>query len=159
MAEGRTGGFFGRLLAAVGLVWVLWGIISSLGLVDIQFVDDFVEFSPWPGLFLVFVGSLLARNARRRREHSPAEPPPTTPQRPSTPRPHRIPPPPSETRGVARVPEIPEIPPTPQPEAEAVAEAMKDMDQEIAAAVEEMGRRKTSAEMVAEAKERYGRRP
>lgn len=148
MAENVVRGRLGRILTAVGIIWIIWSFISGSGLIDLQFGNTFVDLPLLPGIVLVFLGRVLGRNSGGTRaedeaqvtsDPAPAEAPPAP-----TPRPR---------------PRVVEIQTDPEPEARVLAEAIGDMDDEIARAVDPGGPRKTSAEMVAEARERFGRRP
>lgn len=155
MSDRSRVGLFGRLMTIFAIAWILLPLLAAitglrpgLGLADLPIL---------PGIILLFVGRAMVRRSRRGRiedmtsgqaeqgeqatvasRSTPVRTP--APPRPVTPR----------TR---------EIRTAPEPEAEAMAEALGNMEEEIAEALQQAGSRKTSAEMVTEARERFGRRP
>lgn len=147
MAENATRGRIGRALTAFGIAWIIWSFISGSGLIDLEFADRFVDLPLLPGIALVFLGRILGRNARRAEAEDLA--PDTAPEANTAPPPTPIPRP--ERRRVIET--------TPEPEAQILSQAISGMDREIAEAADPTGTRKTSAEMVAEARKRFGGRP
>lgn len=137
----------GRLITALGLVWILWSIFTGSGLIDLELADELVGLPILPGIVLLFIGRLIGRGQRRAEEPEAEEHASASPATTRRPAPQR----PTPTR-------VLEIESRPEPEAEAVVEAMENMGEEIAEAIGQTGKRKTSAEMVAEARERFGRR-
>lgn len=146
MANAGRRRILGRLTTALGLIWILWSILIGSGLVDLELGEALVDLPILPGIVLLFVGRLIGRGQRGGDE---AEESQTAPPRPAA----EQKPPPRPTRS-----RVMEIESAPEPEAAAVAEAIENMGDEIAESVSQTTRRKTSAEMVAEARERFGRR-
>lgn len=151
MAEGSRGrGIFGSLLAGSGLIWVLWGFFgSSIGR---QFGIDLVDLPIFPGLVIFFLGRALARGSGRGEPSSRRESPAGT-QAPPRPEPQVRP---SPVREKPRL----EAPPVPEHAgvSEVIIEAFEAPEKQPPI-VDAMLARKTSAEMVADARERYGKRP
>ena len=150
MAEVSRGrGVFGRLLAGSGLIWVVWGFFGSL--IGRQFGIDLVDLPILPGLVIFFLGRALARGAGRGEPSPQREPAETQAPPRSEPRVR-----PSPVREKPRL----EVPPMPEPAVvpEVIVEAFEPTDAQPPI-VEAMPARKSSAEMVAEARERYGKRP
>lgn len=154
MSDRSRVGLFGRLMTIFGIAWILLplfaaitGLRPGLGLADLPIL---------PGIILLFVGRAMVRRSRRGRiedmTSGPAEQGEPTGASQSTP--VRTPSPPRPV-----TPRVREIRTAPEPEAEAMAEALGNMEEEIAEALQQAGSRKTSAEMVTEARERFGRRP
>lgn len=155
MSDRSRVGLFGRLITIFAIVWILLpllaaitGLRSGLGLADLPIL---------PGIILLFVGRAMVRRSRRESiedltagQAEPGEQ--ATGASQSTP--VRTPPPPQPV-----TPRVREIRTAPEPEAEAMTEALGNMEEEIAEALQQAGSRKTSAEMVTEARERFGRRP
>lgn len=156
MAEGSPRKVFGRLLTVVGFVWLFWAVVG--GMIASELGRNLLTLPILPGIVLLFIGRAFSRSSRRRQREQEVETPDETPatrQAPESIRPPSIRPAPSPTRTVASR----RIESAPEPEADAIAEALGDMQQEIADAVVSIDSRKTSAEMVAEARERFGKRP
>lgn len=156
MSDRSRVGLFGRLITIFAIAWILLPLLAALtglrpglGLADLPIL---------PGIILLFVGRAMVRRSRRGSiedlpgsgQAEPGEQATGAPQ--STP--VRTPSPPQPV-----TPRVREIRSAPEPEAEAMAEALGNMDEEIAEALQQAGSRKTSAEMVTEARERFGRRP
>ena len=151
MAEiSRGRGIFGRLLAGFGLVWVFWGFFGSV--IGSQFGNDLVDLPILPGIVVFFLGRALTRGTRRVEPSA----------QPETPAETRVPPRPetrvrsSPVREKTRL----EVPPVLEPAsvAEDIVEAL-EAPEPRSSMLDGRSTRKTSAEMVAEARERYGRRP
>lgn len=147
MAENATRGRIGRGLTALGIAWIIWSFISGSGLIDLEFANRFVNVPLLPGIVLVFLGRVLGRNARRVESQDDSAPQ-ETPSPSSAPTPLPRP-----------KPRVAVIESTPEPEARVLSEAVSGMEEEIADAVDLSGTRKTSAEMVEEARRRFGSRP
>lgn len=156
MSDRSRVGLFGRFITTFGIAWILLPVLvaitgfrSALGLADLPIL---------PGIILFFVGRAMVRRSRTESiedltgpgQVESGEQAPRAPQ--STP--VRTPPPPQPV-----TPRVREIRTAPEPEAEAMAEAIGNMEEEIAEVLQQAASRKTSAEMVAEARERFGRRP
>ena len=150
MAEVSRGrGIFGRLLAAIGLVWVFWGFFGSV--IGLQFGRDLVALPILPGLVIFFLGRALARRASRGELSSRGEataedqsPPPDPRVRPSpVPEPIRL-----EAEAV----------PEPDRVSDVIVGAFEPPEPELSVP-DYPATRKSSAEMVAEARQRYGKRP
>lgn len=151
MAEvSRRRGVFGRFLTAFGFIWLLWALFGEL--VTLELGATPIELPLLPGILFLFAGRALSRGARVR----PATSEPEEPRQSETPRPARRPVEPRYPVSRPRL-EEPESIGMEEPVVveEVVAEPMKA---ELDAIPEETGVRKTSAEMVAEARERFGRR-
>lgn len=152
MAESSRGrSLFGRLLTGFGLVWLFWSLFGDL--VTLELGTSPISLPLLPGFVFLFIGRALGRGARRRvPEPQEAESPRPQPTRAPDPRPVESLPslPKSRTRDV-----IPVVEEEPIAVAEVITESVaSDMEQMI----EQAGTRKSSAEMVAEARERFGRR-
>lgn len=151
MAENATRGRIGRGLTALGIAWIIWSFISGSGLIDLEFANRFVNVPLLPGIALVFLGRVLGRNARRAESRDDSAEQATSPVSPTPASRTPAPKPRPEPRvSIERAPE---------PEARILSEAVSGMEEEIADAVDLSGTRKTSAEMVAEARKRFGSRP
>lgn len=147
----------GRVTAAFGLAWIFWAFFGEV--IGLQLGRTLLSLPILPGIALLFIGRAISRGSRVRPGSGPEAEPPgrplgtqtrrrpveTTP-RSSSPRPRPSPPP------------VRPEPMTPEPETEAMA-AFEGIAEEIAEALEGTTVRKTSAEMIAEARERFGRRP
>lgn len=156
MAESSGRKVFGRLLTALGLAWIFWAVAGDRFAMELG--QTLVSLPLLPGIVLVFIGRAVTRSSRGRRGEGEPEPQPVTspPQRR---------PPPRSIRPESMRPSPPPAAPTerrsiqtsPEPEADAISDALENMQEEIADAVVPVGSRKTSAEMVAEARRRFGK--
>lgn len=193
-ARGRT--LFGRLLTALGLIWLFWAIITSRGLVDLEFGRNLVSLPIFPGIVLLFIGRAIARSSRARTRRE--EPVSETPSRGSRSQPLRPSVRPAPERAESAPPAEPSRPSV-QPSSQqtespssadylpqrsgrqgkepvsieelVLTQVSAEKELEISADDEDgtltessspdrqTGRPKTSAEMVAEARQRYGKRP
>lgn len=145
----------GRVTAAFGLAWIFWAFFGEV--IGLQLGRTLLSVPILPGIALLFIGRAISRGSRVR-PGSEAEPlgrplgtqtrrrPVETMPRSPSPRPRPSPPP-------VRPESM-----TPEPERDAMA-AFEGIAEDIAEAVEGTTVRKTSAEMIAEARERFGRRP
>ena len=140
----------GRLLAAIGLVWVFWGFFGAV--IGLQFGNDLLRLSPLPGIVIFFLGRALARRAQRG-ELSPKRESPSEAQVPARLEPQTTPSPVRE-----RSPQEPPAAPQSPGVAEVIMETFEPPEPQESL-LEAPGSRKTSAEMVREARERFGRRP
>lgn len=158
MAESSRRNVLGRVLTVLGFVWILWAVAGDM--VAFEMGRNLVSLPLLPGIVLLFIGRAVTRSSRRRQnEELPgleAEPlsnpskrrlPPES-IRPSSMRPSPPPDPPVERRSIRT---------SPEPEADAITHALENMQEEIADAVGSAAARKTSAEMVAEARRRFGK--
>lgn len=150
VSRGRT--VFGRLLTALGFVWLFWSLFGDL--VTFELGTTPINLPLLPGLVFLFVGRALSRGARRRVDPAPAEQ-----QRPATtvprPAPRSVEPSPSPSRPTYEAP-MPIVEQDQVAIEEVMTEAMEAELQRISDGTEV---RKTSAEMVAEARQRFGKRP
>lgn len=151
MAEGSRGrGIFGRLLAALGLAWVFWAFLGPT--IGLQFGNALADLPILPGIVIFFIGRALSRG-RRGDESTPQQD--TSTELPAPPRPEpRV--------GPAPKPERAPREPLPMTEPLAVSDVMIEVFESPEPDLpvpDEMSMRKTSAEMVAEARKRFGRRP
>lgn len=150
MAEVPRGrALFGRFLTSFGFIWLLWAFFGEL--VAVEFGVTPIDLPLLPGFVFLFLGRALSRGARRPAGPEPQESPQPQTRRPA---PLQAEPRPSMPRARFEEPEPIELEETVAIE-KIVAEAIEGEVDRIA---EEAGTRKTSAEMVAEARERFGRR-
>ena len=150
MAEVSRGrGIFGRLLAGIGLVWVFWGFFGSV--IGQQFGNDLANLPILPGIVIFFLGRALAR--RPRKEPSAQREVPTETRAPRRPGAQVRP---SPVRHQTR-PEA-SLAPEPAGVSEVIDETFEAPEPRMSM-LDGHFTRKTSAEMVAEARERYGKRP
>jgi len=151
MAEVSRGrGIFGRLLVAVGLAWVFWGLFGPA--IGVQFGNSLVDLPILPGIVILFIGRSLSRG-NRRRSPEPQHDAPTG---------VRVPPRPESRARPAPIPETNMREPRSATETAAVPEVILgafEVPEPDLPAPDELPIRRTSAEMVAEARERFGRRP
>lgn len=150
MADGSGGrGIFGRVLTFGGIAWIFWAVFGQV--IALEFGSGALDLPLLPGLVILFLGRALTR-ARGGQEPVPQEPGSGSKQ-PTRPRPQARPRPVSVHRASQPVSASPErvetVEEVPEP-----YEETGDMPQPA-----EMPPRKTSAEMVEEARARYGRRP
>ena len=135
----------GRLLTALGLAWIFWGFLGPA--FESGFGNSLVDVPIFPGIVMFFIGRVLSGGGRRRR---------TKPQE-DTSTEARVPPRPEPRVRPAPIPERTIAKPVPATEPDAVSEvileAFEAPEPDLAVPA-----RKTSAEMVAEARERFGRR-
>lgn len=148
----------GRILQIIGWIWVAFGFFGPT--VNLPGI-------PWfPGFILVFISRILRANARRREpdlHHADAETPtPNVARRPDPPKPQERP---------SQTPKPPPQPVVVEPsrgEIEArLFESMNEMSDgadpaevdELLEQINQMDRPKSSAEMIAEARERWNKRP
>ena len=68
MSNGTQRGRIGRFLTAIGFVWIFWAVITSMGILDLQFGRSFVSVPILPGIILLFVGRLIRRSSGRARD-------------------------------------------------------------------------------------------
>lgn len=150
VSRGRT--VFGRLLTALGFVWVFWSLFGDL--VTLELGTTPVSLPLLPGFVFLFVGRALSRGARRQSAPEPVEqqrPARTAPM--PAPRTVEPPPPPSRPKFEAPMPIVEE-------DQVAMEEVMTEaMEAELERMSDGSEVRKTSAEMVAEARQRFGKRP
>lgn len=156
MAEPSPRTAIGRLFMGLGLAWVLWSLIVSFGLIDVELSGRFVDLPIIPGILLVVLGRGLARRVPRQidvpRPVPPSPPkmqrrPPPAPRPPSYQKPAPVPAPRDETLPVM------------EPDVDKMAEALESMATDMVDAIEGSTVRKSSEEMVAEARRRFGKRP
>lgn len=154
MSDRSRVGLFGRLLTILGIVWILLPLLAAI--TGLRLLLGFVDLPILVGIVLLFVGRAMVRRSRRKSIEPIAgsEQAERGEQAPPQDISVRTPPQPKPVTPRAR-----EIQTAPEPEAKAMAEALENMEEEIAEAVQQAGSPKTSAEMVAEARERFGRRP
>lgn len=129
---------FGRLLTALGVLWMAWAIVTGL-LIRVQ-PDISLPFLP--GLLFFFVGRAMTK-AGRRKPLEDAEP---SSQVPPAPSPRR--------RQVSRPAPEPRHQPEPERPTDPVLE-IPDLEEAILDAPPPM----SSEEMVAEARRQFGPRP
>lgn len=152
---------FGRLLTALGFVWLFWSLFGDL--VTLEFGTTPIDVPILPGFVFLFLGRALSRGARRGAARSEE----VEPSPPRTERQARLPLPPNESPAPSPVELRPVPSPTPLEEMEVAVEdpvvieedIVEAMETDLDPAPESIGVRKTSAEMVAEARRRFGRRP
>ena len=150
VSRGRT--VFGRLLTAIGFVWLFWALFGDL--VTLELGTTPINLPLLPGFVLLFVGRAVSRGSRREPEPAPVEQPrrPRTFSMP-TPRSTQPPPSPSRPKPELTVPIVEE-------DQVAMEEVMTEaMEAELERMSDGSEVRKTSAEMVAEARQRFGKRP
>lgn len=149
MAEVSRGrGIFGRLLAALGVAWVFWGFLGPV--IGLQFGSSLVDLPILPGIVIFFIGRALNRGSRRDA---------STPEQ-DVPKEAPVPPRPEPRVRPAPVPERPVREPSPEPVAisEVILDSFEAPEHDLPDP-DDIPVRKTSAEMVAEARRRYGTRP
>lgn len=165
MAEVSRGqNVFGRLLTAAGLVWVFWAFFGEV--IELELGRRLVSLPVFPGIVLLFIGRAIARGARRGEIETRQRP--STSQTDTRPEPRRSRPSPAPAkRPETRVELEPAAPPpvTPEPaERSGRAPSPEVMIGSLGRSgdgssdAEKTPVRKTSAEMVAEARARYGKR-
>lgn len=150
MAEVSNGrARFGRFLTALGFVWFFWALFGRLIMVELGTTP--LDLPILPGFAILFLGRALSRGARAptTEPESVESPPARTPTR--RPAPVEAPPPPPPP--VVDLSELLEV------EQPVIDEAMPadgeiDMDQGLS----DSPHRMTSAEMVAQARKRFGNR-
>jgi hypothetical protein len=149
MSRGR--GVFGRLLTALGLAWVFWGFFGPV--IGRQFGNSFVDLPPLPGIVIFFIGRALTRGGGRGESR------PQQDTRPEAQAPPRLEPPVRPAPAPERTTQ--ELRPVAEPVAlsEVMLEAPPEGSEPDLPVSDAVAIRKTSAEMVAEARKRYGRRP
>ena len=150
MAEvSRSRRVLGRLFAGLGLAWIFWGFLGPA--FESGFGNNFVDVPIFPGIVMFFIGRVLSGGGRRRRSE-PQEDTPTEVGIPPRPEP-RVRPAPIPERSIAK--------PVPATEPDAVSEVILEafeVPESDLTVPGEVPPRKTSAEMVAEARERFGKR-
>lgn len=156
MAEGSRRKLFGRLFTALGFFWLFWAVVG--GMLSAELGRNLISVPILPGIVLLFVGRVINRTSSRSERDDQTEPEQVSElsqrrQAPASIRPVSIRPAPSPSAAPRSIQTAPE------PEAEAVAAAVDNLQQEIADSVGSVDSRKTSSEMVAEARERFGKRP
>lgn len=151
MAEVSRGrGIFGRLLTAFGFVWLLWSFFGEL--VTLELGATPIDLPLLPGFVFLFLGRALSRGARRRPiESTSDESPRPQSRRPAQP---RVQPKPSPRESILERPE-------PVVEDQVMIEEVmvQALETDEAPVSEGTAARKSSAEMVAEARQRFNRRP
>lgn len=141
----------GRLLTALGFVWLFWSLFGDL--VTLELGTTPINLPLLPGFVFLFVGRALSRGARRQPMPAPVEP--QRPTRTQSPAPQRVEPQPTPSRPRFEPPE-----PIVEEEHVAIEEVMTEaMKAELQRMSDGTEARKSSAEMVAEARQRFGKRP
>lgn len=136
----------GRLLVAVGLVWIFWGFFGEV--IELQMGRRLLSLPILPGIVLFFVGRSLIRRSRRKPLPAGGKIKAETP----LPRPEPRVSAPGPTREIDRRNPRPVAEPD---ESEVMVEAFEIPEPELSTSAG-TGARKTSAEMVAEARKRFG---
>lgn len=128
----------------------MWGFFGPA--IGLQFGNPFVDVPVLPGIVIFFIGRALSRRSTQGASR-PQRDTPTENRVPSRPEP-RVKPAPMPERSIQEP--LPETEPVEV--SEVIFEALESPEPDLTVPGE-MPNRKTSAEMVAEARERYGRRP
>ena len=150
----------GRFVTTIGFVWIFWAIITSLGLLSLQFGSGLATLPILPGFILLFLGRAIRRSGRSASDdddqtvedqQEAAQRSQSLPEQVPVYEPIRSAP---ERTVASRVEES-----EPAIEALIITDAIEGMDQEIVEIAASRTERKSSAEMVDDARKRFGKRP